>query len=224
MSDENRTIVLAPDRFSALETGARLFAILAFPGPHEEKEYEAAAEAYCADLLHKAVGENPEDADYWSAVYPRYFAITDRDCRRRLRTSERRLRDRMLASRMALGFFQEGHSGKPVRLPESMKRHSLNELARLVQGQSTESDPENLEKRAWRQSLPVVHLAAAMQVAARAMAPDKLAVPYDLSNEALHEQVIALAQVHEEIVLSDPRFGKNRANIIRIRRHPGPAN
>jgi hypothetical protein len=222
MVDESRVIVLDPNRLRVFETGARLFAILAFPNLQEKKQYEAAAEALCSEALSATIAEDPTNADFWRDEYPQYVAINGHERARRLRTFHRPLRDRMLASRMALGFFQEGHSGQPAKLPTSMKRHSLNELAKLVQEQSMESDPENLEKRTWRQSLPVIHLAAAIQVAAHAMASDEVGLFYDINNDALHSEVISLAQVHEKIVLSDPRFGRNRANIIRIRRPSAP--
>ena len=48
-----------------------------------------------------------------------------------------------------------------------MQRLSLNELSKLVLSQSGESNSENVERRAWRETLPVIHLAAAMQIAAR---------------------------------------------------------
>jgi len=98
-----------------------------------------------------------------------------------------------------------------------MLRLSLNELSKLVQSQSGESDPENIERRAWRESRPVIHLAAAIQTLLRIMGPDQEKVGYPLDNASLHEMVVQLAEFNEQIVLSDERFGVRPENLVRIR-------
>lgn len=45
-----------------------------------------------------------------------------------------------------------------------LKRLSINELAELVRDDARYSGPENVETRIWRPSLPVIHLATALQV------------------------------------------------------------
>lgn len=62
---------------------------------------------------------------------------------------------------MARGFFQEALTNAPVLLPKGMTQLSLNELSKLVLRESGQSDPANIEKRAWTQSRLVIHLAAA---------------------------------------------------------------
>jgi hypothetical protein len=209
--------LLDPTRSEPFEIGASLLSILAFPGPAEEGARKGAADALCAEALRKTIAADPEHAVEWRAAYPGYTAIDASESRRRLRTLARRLRDRMIASRMSLGFLQEALAKQPARLPASMSRLSINELSKLVLDQSGESDPENVEKRVWRQSLPVIHLAAAMQIVARAMGADLERYGYVLDNAPLHAAVIYLAQVYEHIVFSDPRFGKRRDQLIRIR-------
>jgi hypothetical protein len=51
----------------------------------------------------------------------------DRD----LRTLQRRLRDRMIAGRMAIGFLKEAVTGEIPELPAGIKRMSVNQMAQL---------------------------------------------------------------------------------------------
>ena len=192
-----RTVILDSSRLAPFEIGALLLSVLAFPGPTEEDECNRAAEALCADLLRETIRAYPDQAAKWQDAYPDYFAIGRVECRRCLRTYKRRLRDRMVAARMSLGYFQEGIAQQPATLPPSINSLSLNELSKLVLSQSGESNSENVEHRAWRGSRPVIHLAAAIQIEARALAPDEKAFGYPLDNGPLHEAVIRLARIHE---------------------------
>jgi hypothetical protein len=219
-----RTLMLDTNQQEPFEIGANLMAILAFPALAEEAAFKKAAEALCAEVLRKTIAAYPDHADDWRAAYPVYSAIDEAECHRRLRTLPRRLRDRMVASRMSLGFLREDISGETVTLPPSMARHSLNELSKLVQPQSGQSDPENVERRAWHDTRPVAHLAAAMQIAARAIVPNQDALGYPLDNPDLHRAVIELAQLHEQMIVSDRRFGAQSEELVRIRMAPEAAN
>jgi hypothetical protein len=214
----SRIVTLDSSRLEAFEVGAILIATLAFPGRGEELASEKAVEALCADVLRETIAAFPENAEEWRLAFPRYTAIDKAESQRRLRTLDHRLQNRMLASRMALGFLEESITTRPAKLPAAMKRHSLNELSKLALSQSGENDSENLEARTWRASRPVIHLASAIQVLARFAAPDVEPFRYPLDDAKLHNQVIELAQFHEQKVLSDHRFGVRGDQLIRIRR------
>ena len=64
---------------------------------------------------------------------------------------------------MAMAFLREVENGVAPKLP-SVKRLSINEMARMVLGDTDDSDPANVETRIWRPSRPVIHLASAVQV------------------------------------------------------------
>src|ERR1700731_3789858 len=59
----------------------------------------------------------------------------------------------MVAARMAVPFLQEVELGKRPKLPKSIKRQSLNEMAAFVAGEAEQSEPQNVESRVWRPSL-----------------------------------------------------------------------
>src|SRR5262249_32668970 len=81
-----------------------------------------------------------------------------------LKIFDRLVRDRMVAAKVAIAFLQHAVGHRP-NLPSSVKRLSLNQLARLVMGEANQSIPENFETRVWRPSLPVIHIASAVAVA-----------------------------------------------------------
>jgi hypothetical protein len=204
------------DRMESFEIGAWLLAILAFAASDEMEKRREAAEAWISCAIRTA---DPGVIEQWHETFP-FSAVMDiKEERRRLRTVPRRLRDRMLAARMSFGFLAEHMTDQKEALPESMQRLSLNELSKLVQDQSRESEPENIEHRVWRKSRPVIHLASAMQFGMRAVAGDRAldSVKYDLTNAALHRAAIDLANIYEEIVLSDSRMGVTEDMLIRIR-------
>ena len=70
----------------------------------------------------------------------------------------------MIAGRIAIAYLKEALPDQVLELPPSVKRLSINELAKLVLDDTRFTDPQNVETRIWRPSLPVVHLASAIQV------------------------------------------------------------
>jgi hypothetical protein len=87
-------------------------------------------------------------------IKPVYALRSQCDIDRDLRTLQRRLRDRMIAARMAIGFLKEAVTGEVPKLPANIKRMSVNQMARLVLDDAGYTDPENVETRIWRPSLP----------------------------------------------------------------------
>jgi hypothetical protein len=59
----------------------------------------------------------------------------------------------MIAGRMGIGFLKEAVTGQ---VPAGLKRLSINELAELVLDDAGYSEPQNVETRIWRPSLPVI--------------------------------------------------------------------
>ena len=201
--------ILDPAKLEAFEIGAWLMAILAFPGPDEAAGRREAAEAWGADAVRVSCAADPSRIQEFHDHFPVYAAIDIREQKRRLRTFSGRLRRRMVAARMSLGFLEEAITGERAKLPAGMANMSLDALCRLVQRQTSESDPQNLEHRVWRSSRPVIHLAAAVQIVLRHMSlePGAEVVNYPMGNNTAHQIVIHIAQYFEAFVLKDPRLG-----------------
>jgi hypothetical protein len=212
-------VILDPARLAPFERGARLIAILAVPAAKETDLREKIALALCAGVIRATCAADPGDADQWRDRYPVYTDISEAQCKKDLRQLPRRLRDRMFAGRMALGFFAKGLTRADPRLPPPMARHSLNALSELVNLQAGFSGAENLEQRIWRGSHPVIHLAAAMQVVLRHVSEgieiDEIGYPLD--EDSWHQAVIEVAELHEKIVLRGGVVGVRPETLIRVR-------
>ena len=137
---------------------------LAYPGEGASDE-ERRAQLYgtlCACMVRAICDVDPDWAISPQPIKPIYGSLPERDGNRSLRRLSRRLRDRMIAARMAYPFLKEAECGETFDLPAGLKRLSLNQMAELVLTDARQSDPENVETRIWRPSRPVIHLASAV--------------------------------------------------------------
>ena len=147
------------------EIGAMLVTWLAFPGEKESEERRSRVHAsLCAYALRAKYQTDPESLVSPQPIKPLHALRPQWDIERDLRTLERRFRDRMIAARMAIGFLKEAVTGEVPKLPAGINRISVNQMSRLVLDDAGYTDPENVETRIWRPSLPVIHLATAVQV------------------------------------------------------------
>jgi len=202
------------------EIGALLLATLAFPGVGEEGARASAAKAWCAETLRLTREHDPQVGKAWLEQFPQYAGLDKKTISRRVRQTGRRFRDRMVAARMARGFFQEAITGQDAVLPSTMARLSLNELCRLVLHESGQSEPENVEKRIWRRSRRVTHLAMAIDVIHQHARPGERDVGYDTQDMELHRRVVAVARTHEDVVLADRRFSRKPIDLLKLRWGP----
>lgn len=205
-------ITISADQ-EVFEVGAQIMGILAFPKDPERAR--AAANAWCAEMIQADLLVFPDSAAIVRANYPQYAGMRGWEIRRGLRGTKTRLRYRSAAARMSRGFFFENVFRMPAELPDEMLRHSLNQLSLLVARESRQSDPENAEKRVWRSSRQIIHLAAAFdQILDARSANDN--GPH-IADFKLLKQVLELAELHEQIVLRDRRFGVTSDDLIRVR-------
>ena len=76
-------------RREPFEIGARLFAILAFPGTNEAVERRRAANAWCAGIINCTKQQEPASAAGLDAKYPRYAAMDQRSINQALRKTKK---------------------------------------------------------------------------------------------------------------------------------------
>src|SRR4051812_19738083 len=102
------------DKLTVYEAGALLVTLLAYPDGAEDLRSQVHA-SLCACTL-RAMGESDID---WAispqALKPIYLLQTEKEIKRSFRQIKRRLRDRMVAARMAYPFLQEVHQGEPPK-------------------------------------------------------------------------------------------------------------
>jgi hypothetical protein len=199
------------------ECGAALITLLAYPA-NSEKERSQLHASLCANALRTQFLGPPDDqvAQLMKPIY----AFRDREeIIKDLKTLKRRLRDRMVAARMAMGFLQLA-AGKVPKLPAGIRRLSLNQMSEMVLVDAGQSEPENVETRIWRPSLPVIHLAAATAVKINNVEKAGLG-RFDFMElimcRPLVEAIVHEAQAYEGLMSKSPHFPLNPANFVRLR-------
>jgi hypothetical protein len=203
------------DRLEVYEAGALLVTLLAYPEEGEEMRSEVHA-SLCAHALRVKCAIEPDWAITSQPMKPIYALRRQNENDRFLRTLERRVRDRMIAGRMAIGFLKEALTGE---VPPGIKRVSINELAQLVVDDIGYTESENVETRIWRPSLPVIHLASALQLMLHLA--DPVTGPIGLESLLLGRNVIELlirtAEYHEQLIAQSRHLRVVPESLIRFR-------
>jgi hypothetical protein len=125
-------------RLEVYEAGALLVTMLAYLDESEETRAEVHA-SLCVHALRTRCAMEPDWTIPPQPMKPLYALRHQHENDHYLRTLERRLRDRAVAGRMAIGFLKEAVTGE---LPAGVKRLSINEMAQLVLGDIGFSEPE----------------------------------------------------------------------------------
>jgi hypothetical protein len=208
-------------RFTVYEAGAVLISLLAFPGDSEEEIRAAAHASLCHHALRAVCEFAPDWALHPQPIKPLYALRTSHEVRNDLRTLQRRLRDRMAAGRMAIGFLKVAISD-PMKKPA--QRVSINQMARLVLEDAGQTDPENVETRIWRPSLPAIHIASAVQLFLQLAASTigKLGLETFLFNQWAIECVVQAAEYHASIIAKTKGLPIDPARLITIRLAEAP--
>ena len=189
---------------------------LAFP---EESNSEETSSRVHASLCNYALRAKSQSEQEWDIapqpIKPVYALRPQSEVNRDLRTFERRLRHRMIAGRMAIGFLKEALTGE---VPKGIRRLSVNQMARLVLADADYTDPENVESRIRRPSLPVIHIATAIQVMLQIAEPETgpLGLELLLLVPRVIELVIRTAEYHE-LVIAQSRLQIDPETLIRLR-------
>ena len=205
-------------RLAVYEAGALLVTLLAFPEASDQMRGDVHA-SLCNYALRIKSAIEPDCATLPQPIKPLYALRSERDCNRDLRPLLRRVRDRMIAGRMAVAFLTGALPGQVLKLPQGLTRLSINQLSRLVLDDTGFTDPHNVETRIWRPSLPVVHLASAIQVFLKLTEADIPNVGLEalLLNRTMIELVIKGAAYHETLRAQSRHLRFDPEKMIRIR-------
>ena len=203
------------NRVEVYEAGALLITLLAYPREREEVWAQVHA-SLCSYALRIKSASEPNWATVPQPMKPIYAFRLQQDISRDLRTLDRRIRDRMIAGRMGMGFLKEAVTGQ---VPAGLKRLSVNELAELVRDDARYSEPENVETRIWRPSLPVIHLATALQVLLYLGDQQIGPIGYEslLLGRNVIELVIRTAEHHRVLFTQSRTLRLDPSNLISIR-------
>jgi hypothetical protein len=152
----HRTIRLGPGACADVETGARYFAALAFPGPQEANARENAIRGWVGAYLHEANLVDHCDDPFEDPRLNELVQLAPAWCRAQLRTTRRRLGDRSAAARAVRPWVRQ-LLGLAPRLVPGVEKFTQRQIALyLCDGDSERA--ANFQKRIWRPSRPVLHL------------------------------------------------------------------
>ena len=214
--------ILDFSRLEDYEIGTLLITILAYPKIDQEEDRGGLHASLCNQFLYDRSVKDQTWAASPQLIKPVYAFRSEALIKKDTRKLERLLRDRAVAGRMAMGFFleAEGDGKRPKSLPKEIKKVTLDGMAIMVKDEvlrSGSEETENIEKRAWRPSLPVIHLAAAMQVLLQGLDKGISGLPSmgDLGNsrEAI-EWLVTKARYFEDLITTKPII-INRKVIIK---------
>jgi hypothetical protein len=208
------------NRLQVYEAGALLLAYLAYPGEdgHDDQRRGQVHASLCACMLRARYEVAPDWGSLPLLIKPVYALQTERDRNQGLRQFKRRLRDRMIAARMASPFLEEAATGEAPELPPSLKRLSINAMSELVLEDAGYNEPENVEARIWRPSRPVIHLASAVH--------GYLHLGTEIEAHFLRllldcreviEQVVRKAEYYESLVASSRELHVDAEKLIKFR-------
>jgi hypothetical protein len=206
------------DQLTVYEAGALIVTWLAYPDGNEDLRGGVHA-ALCACVIRATAEDNPEWANAPQTLKPIYALRTETEIDRSLRQLQRRLRDRMVAARMAYPFLHEVNFGQAPKLPPGVRRFSINAMSELVLQDAGQSDPENVETRVWRPSLPVIHLATAVHgfLHLSEGAADPPSIGSLLCHREVIEYVVRNAEACEALLGKSQKLRVNPDRLIRFR-------
>lgn len=202
------------------ECCALVVTLLAQPDKREDDE---AMGGLFATLCHLALQARAETDETWASspqrLKPIYAFREPQDINRDLKQVKRRLRDRMVAAKMVMGFLKEAETKQAFVLPKGMKRLSLNCLAEWVLDDLDIKVEDNVETRIWRPSLPVIHIAAAIAVLmdqAERAGHVPFTIGHLLLNPGLIRLVIERSNQYADLLLKSTKLKLDPDTLIRL--------
>ena len=205
------------------EAGALLFVLLAFPEVAADSERLAELHAsLCAQAIFARAARDGEWAQGCRLLKPIYFTRSDRVIDQDLRTFQRRLRDRLIAGRIANANIFEA-AGLSPKLPAGCEGFSIKQLIKLslddmeAFDRREHFDAENAEQRIWRDGLPVAHLSAAAQAFLQlpGMAERRVTHHDVIWDEGAIRWIVGRAAETRALMADQPeRFATRRAEVV----------
>jgi hypothetical protein len=202
-------------KIEVFEAGASLLTLLAYPGENCENERNQLHISLCALAVRATYPSDTESAFRPQLIKPIYAFRTEREIKRDLRTLRRRHRDRMIAGRMAIAFLKKANGITP-KLAGGDERLSIKRISELVLEDAGYTEPENVETRIWRPSLPAIHLAAAIQILLNE-SPTPIGAGDLLHHRPLIEWVVRSAEEFESVFACSRNRGIDASKLIKVR-------
>lgn len=202
------------------EAAAQVLTLLSFPpDAPPDAALNQRFEEMCAYVIRRLAERDPEWAGEPRALRPMHALIAPERVATVARTMQTALERRLAAGRMAVPFIDQAALGDAAaKLPPGAKRLSLNETAAYA---GAYGDASNLESRAFRPSIPVLHLCAAlawMRALLGERSPDDHSiVDFLISDTNVLRAFVAVAQDFEAPLLASTKLMIAPDRLVRVR-------
>jgi hypothetical protein len=216
------TYEINPQALLPYEAAALTLTLLTYPplGPPDATFEQRFAEI-CAWVIRRLADGDPDWAHDPRALRPAHALVAPERVATVGRAMGTALERRLAAGRMAVPFIDQAALGDAgAILPPGAKRLSLNEVAAYVAG--ADSDASNLETRAFRPSLPVLHLCSALAwtralLGERAADDGRSLVDFLISDMKVLKAFVTVAQAFEAPLLASKKLDIKPERLVRVR-------
>lgn len=212
---------LGPALMPDFMTGALFHSILAWPTFKEVSSFQRVSEELMAGTIRLTEAEDPAPARSVMGQWPQYnwpsIEARARKPKSALGYLEKRLTQRMAAARAGIGKIHEQIFDNPAALSEGLTALSIDQLCTLIKSDVSISDPENIEKLVWRKSLPIIHLAMAIQLILKATMLEGTRFGIDLQDIDFYRAAVRYAGALEPLVAKHPEFAVRSDELTQIR-------
>jgi hypothetical protein len=175
-----------------------------------------------AGAMRMSLRENPDAVRELERTWPqqdweRYRTLARAKRRTSVGRLKNRLKQRMAAARMAIGYWSEEIPGFEVRLPPAMIRPSVDQLSKLIRSDIHIDDAHNIEKLVWRPSLPIIHLAMGTQLELCVRNPEARDNEIMTDDRDFVRSAVARASVFEPMVTHHPLLASGKIALTQVR-------
>ena len=208
-------------RMEEHERMAFLFAHLAYPEPEADMQRHEITAIICNMAILQTAADEPSSAYMHCLTKPAHLSIPHVRLPRIHKSFNRKMRSRQIAASMAIPFIQEVIKGVPFKSPEHHRRRlSLMLMAELCSREEGEKEPGNVYSRAWKPSIPVLHLALAM------LFESNLLNPLDVNLSTLRlkardpeaaKVIVDASNKYADIIECIPKLRAASSRILRFR-------
>lgn len=212
---------LGPAVMPDFMTGALFHAILAWPTVKKTDSYQRISEELMAGVIRLANAEDPVEVQWIKDEWPQFnwpsIEARAQKPKSALGYLNKRLTQRMAAAKAAIGKSHEQLFGIPAVLPKGVTAMSIDQLCNLIKTDVSINDADDVEKQVWRTSLPIIHLAMAVQLMLAGKLGKSTKFGADLQDIEFYREAVSIANLLEPVVAKHPEFAVTGDQLTQIR-------
>ena len=212
---------LGPALMPDFMTGALFHSILAWPTATETDSYQRISEELMAGVIRLTKAEDPAKVQRVINEWPQFnwpsIEARAQKPKSALGYLNKRLTQRMAAGKAGIGKSHEQLFGIPAVLPEGVTAMSIDQLCKLIKSDVSINDSDDIEKHVWRKSLPIIHVAMAVQLMLAGKFKDRAEFGTNLQDIDFYREAVRIAGLLEPVVAEHPEFAITGDQLTQIR-------